>query len=143
MTDRSFTELLVKEANLAFALNIHLFSLIRQPLTNAVGSPLSASDPTQISVPRYDASGRPLRYFEIRELQKQEKARVKLLMNGPEKPNTWRDRIERFLLFSSAAGISWVVGQYGVPYLKDVVLPQAQLFLQSRGWLSAHSESEL
>jgi hypothetical protein len=111
---------LVKEANLAFALNTHLFSLIRPPTES---SALVTVDSTSGSLVAADVFKRPeyagLRYFEIRELERQRKLR-----DEPVVPNTWRERIERFLFFVLAAGFGLLVSRYAPVLVQKVMGPQ-------------------
>ena len=102
----------MKEANLAFALNTHLFSLIRSP-------PISSTAQRAIKPPQPE-----LRYYERRELERQEEKRLDLLANPPPPPLTWREWIEKFLLFAAAAVFAVLVSQ--------VVVPVAQQYLGQR-----------
>ena len=90
---------LIKEANLAFALNTQLFSLIRP-------SP-SSSLVTRQADQAVQSPQRELRYFEKRELERKRREEERLLIEGPEVPNTWPQMIERFLLFGVTAVMGW------------------------------------
>ncbi|RSH95090.1 hypothetical protein EHS25_000176 [Saitozyma podzolica] len=118
--DKALKARLVKEANLAFALNTHLFSLIRPPTES---SALVTVDSTSGSLVAADVFKRPeyagLRYFEIRELERQRKLR-----DEPVVPNTWRERIERFLFFVLAAGFGLLVSRYAPVLVQKVMGPQ-------------------
>ena len=122
---------MVKEANLAFALNIHLFSLIRQ--ATHVTIPASKNAPA-VRVPRVDKSGKPLRYYEMKELERDEKARVKLLTDKPVRPNTWMERIERFAILSLAVAVSAGLSKYGWPWLQAEVIPHVRDYAEAHQW---------
>ena len=83
---------LVKEANLAFALNTQLFSLIE----------LSAPSPS-LSMKTQANPPRELRYYERMEIERKAREEQRLLVEGPVAPVTWRQRIERFGLFALTA----------------------------------------
>lgn len=108
---------LIKEANLAFALNTHLFSLIR---------PIDLTDSTA------QKPKRELRYFERRELERQEREKQLLLTQEPVVPNTWSERIERFALFAVTAAL-------GV-FLSQVVLPRITAYLGPTVGSESHNE---
>jgi len=101
---------LIKEANLAFALNTHLFSLIRPD------SSLVPRNPPRKAQPE-------LRYYEKRELERLRKEKERLEREGPVVPNTWREMIERFGLFAVAVIMGVLITQVVLPYLSKVVGP--------------------
>jgi len=96
---------MVKEANLSFSLNTHLFSILQ---------------PSPADNPKYKG----LRYFEIRELEKQEKANRLLLQNGPEIPMSLWSKIERFVWFAVASVVGVILSQLVVPYIARVANAQ-------------------
>jgi len=97
---------LVKEANLAFALNTHLFSLIRPSLSSSLVPRKTPAKPQ-----------RELRYYERREIERKQREAQKLLTNGPEIPNTWGQMIEKLVLFGIAAVLGGVLSQVVIPYV--------------------------
>jgi hypothetical protein len=118
---------LVKEANLAFSLNTHLFSLIRPSTSQEVT--ITTSQTTTLLAPQ-DPHGtshlitRPehvgLRYYEIRALEQ-----ARQLRENPPKPNTWPERIERFFIFAGMALAGWFISRFvapaAMPYLEEGV----------------------
>ena len=67
--------------------------------------------------------GTPLRYYEKRQLVQEEQERLRKL--HPEmyasEPNTWKQRIERFVLFGGTVLVGWAFSQYVAPQLSQFV----------------------
>lgn len=119
--DQKLKTRLIKEANLSFMLNTHLFSLIRP--TSALIAQMTAFQPGQ-----HDLVGTEERYFERIQRERAERAARKLIAHPPPPPNSWFKRIENFLL----SGVSVVLGLV----LVSVIIPFAQR--EALPWLQQH-----
>ena len=118
--DSPHIEYLVKEANLAFALNTHLFALINPPsataasssslVINSDGKVNSSSSAAVINKP-LDPSQPHKRYYELNQKNKEEQV----------KPKSWRELIERFALAAIAVFIGQIVAKYGIPYAREML----------------------
>ena len=150
MTAEHFSlERLVKEANLAFALNVHLFSLIRQTTTmrppssvprssqasTIPSSSIASTISTPTKIPTHNAKGEPLRYYERRQLEQEAKERERKAAAALEPKRTWTQSFERFAVFAVAVGITLGFSQYGWPWMQHEVVPRVKDFAGQRGWL--------
>lgn len=135
---------LVKEANLAFALNTHLFSIIRVDKEGTPSASTQAVVPTktalvealpnfQVStapkpslpgIPTHHPDGTPLRYYEIRELETRLREQQRVEREGPNQ--TWWQQGERFAWFVLAALIGIAFSKLGAPALEKYVFPYVQ-----------------
>lgn len=138
-------ERLVKEANVAFALNIHLFSLIRQNSIAITGSSsaLSLAKTTPARIPTHNAQGQPLRYYERRQLEQEAKERERKAAAALEPKKTWAETFERFSIFAIAVGMTMGFTKYGWPWVAREVMPRARDYAGDRGWLDHALVSKL
>ncbi|ORX39273.1 hypothetical protein BD324DRAFT_322560 [Kockovaella imperatae] len=130
--DEVLKERLVKEANLAFALNVHLFALI-QTSNNALV--LSSPGTSAVAIPKVNAQGQPLRYYEIQQMERDAKFRAKKEKEALLPPITWKDRIERFSLFMLAVGVTLGFSKYGWPWMLREIVPRVRDIADERGWM--------
>lgn len=135
---------LVKEANLAFALNTHLFSIIRVSDGETPAASTQAVVPTKMAlvetlpnyqvstapkpslpgIPTHHPDGTPLRYYEIRELEQRVREQQRVEREGPDQ--TWWQQGERFGWFVLAALIGIAFSKLGAPAIEKYVFPYVQ-----------------
>jgi hypothetical protein len=99
---------LVKEANLSFYLNTYLFTLIRPDPSTQLARQYASSAP-------HDLTGRQERYYDRMQREREFKREQKRLQH---RPNTWWERIERFVLTCASAFVGMLIVKYGMPYLE-------------------------
>ena len=63
------------------------------------------------------------------------------LANPPPPPNTWRQRIEKFLLSAVTVLFGALFSHYGLPYIQAFIRRQG--WLDGQGWLLGGGRPEL
>ena len=121
-------EYLVKEANLAFALNTHLFSLINPPSSlvpaSAANHLITTTGGTgavgPISNQPLDPSQPQKRYYELQAERRAAEAKLKAEAEKLLPKPTWRDTAGKFAFAAGAVIVGQVVARYGAPLARQL-----------------------